>query len=307
MRIKKNKNGLTVVMYHHIVVRKKYFNGISFAKFKKQITYFKKNYNILSPKEFYEKLKKKTFNNDDCLITFDDGYQSQYHYAFNFLNSYNLKAFFFPMVLGCNSNKIHQVNKIHLLLKLSKNKQKLFEEIKFLIKNNNIKIFKNLKKIINNIKTKKFYDDSIDIIIKRLLQRDLPLKLREKICNKLFNELNIKKNAIKNMYMNDMQLKKLKENGHEIGVHTLNHFWLSNLKKTEQSREIKKCLETLRKKKLINKAWSFCYPFGDYNHLSIQILKKLNCTAAFSLKNKIQDIKKIKKFEICRIDCNEFL
>jgi peptidoglycan/xylan/chitin deacetylase (PgdA/CDA1 family) len=134
MRIKRNKNGLTVVMYHHIVVRKKYFNGISFAKFKKQITYFKKNYNILNPKEFYEKLKKKTFNNKDLVITFDDGYQSQYQYAFDFLNTHNLKAFFFPMVLGYNSNKIHQVNKIHLLLKLNKNKKKLFEKIKFLIK-----------------------------------------------------------------------------------------------------------------------------------------------------------------------------
>ena len=109
------------------------------------------------------------------------------------------------------------------------------------------------------------------------------------------------------MYMTDSQLKKLKKNGHEIGLHTLNHFWLSNLGKTEQKREITKCLETLRKKKLINQKWSFCYPFGDYNHFSIQILKKLNCNAAFAFKNKIQDIKKIKKFEICRIDCNEFL
>ena len=307
MKIKKNKNSFTVIMYHHITEGKKKFNGISFGEFKKQINYFRKNYNVLKPKEFYEKLKKGTFNNKDCVLTFDDGYQSQYKYAFNFLESYNLKAFFFPMMIGYNSNKIHQVNKIHLLLKLSKNKQILLEKIKFLIMSNNIKLFKKLNNIINKIKTKNFYDDSIDIIIKRLLQRDLPLKLREKICNKLFKELNIKKNTIKKMYMTDAQLKNLKQNGHEIGVHTLSHFWLSSLTKTEQMREIKICLEILRKKRLINQKWSFCYPFGDYNYSSIQVLKRLNCNVAFSVKNKVQDIKRIKKFEICRIDCNEFL
>ena len=39
---------------------------------------------------------------------------------------------------------------------------------------------------INKISTKSRYDDKNTIIIKRLLQHYLPLKIREKIINKLF-------------------------------------------------------------------------------------------------------------------------
>lgn len=307
MKIKEYKNSLLVIMYHHIVTKEEYFNGISFIKFEQQINYIRKNYNILNPFQFYEKIEKKKFDKKDCIITFDDGYQTQYKYAFKLLNKFNLKGFFFPMMLDNNCHKIHHINKIHFLLKSTNDKEKLLEEINFLIKKNNVKFFKKLKKIINNIETKNFYDNSIDIIIKRLLQRDLPLLLREKICNQLFSKIKIKKNILKKMYMTNTQLKNLKKKGHEIGVHTSNHFWLSNLTKKEQTLEIKKSINFLKEKKLLNKKWSFCYPFGDYNNSTIQILKSLNCSAAFAVKNKAQNIKKIKKYEISRIDCNEII
>ena len=106
--------------------------------------------------------------------------------------------------------------------------------------------------------------------------------------------------------MNDDHLLKLKSDGHEIGLHTLNHFWLSKLSKKEQFTELTKGLKLLKRKKLINKKWSCCYPFGDYNKETINILNKLNCKAAFTVKNKSQDINSFKKLEINRLDCNKF-
>lgn len=302
----KQKNYLTVVMYHQIVKNKKYFHGIGIKEFEKQMTYFKNKFNVLNPEEFYHKIKENKFRHKDCLITFDDGYYSQYKYGLNILNKHNIKAFFFPMVFGKKIIKIHHLNKIQLLIKLTKNKKNILEKIFLFTKKENLKIFNNLKKIIKKIKTKGFYDDNTDIIIKRLLQSELPKELREKICNKLFKKLNVNKHVLNNMYMNDDHLLKLKSDGHEIGLHTLNHFWLSKLSKKEQFTELTKGLKLLKRKKLINKKWSCCYPFGDYNKETINILNKLNCKAAFTVKNKSQDINSFKKLEINRLDCNKF-
>ena len=294
-------------MYHHIAKDNKFLYAINNKRFEQQIRYFKKNYNILKPGEFYNKLRENNFKKKDCILTFDDGYQSHYKYAYKTLNKYNLKGFFYPIMLGSVSSKIHPLNKIQIILKLSNDKIKILEEIKLFIKKNDEKTYKNLKKIIKKIKTKNFYDDATSIIIKRLLQRDLPFLLREKICDNLFKRIKFKKNSLKNFYMNDIQLRKLKKDGHEIGVHTKSHLWMSSLSELKQKKEINDSLEYLRRKKLIGKTWSFCYPFGDYNHLTIKILKKLNCSAAFAVKNEPMKTKKINKFELSRLDCNKFL
>ena len=174
-----------IVMYHHISKDKKYLNAIDPVKFEKQIKYFKQNYNVLTPSEFYEKIEKNTFNNKDCLLTFDDGYQSHFKYAFKILNKYDLKGFFFPMVYNSNPEYIHHLNKIQLILKTNKNKRKILNKIEEKMNIKNSKKFKNFSEIIKKIKTNNFYDKKIDIIIKRLLQRELPVPLRKKICNSL--------------------------------------------------------------------------------------------------------------------------
>ena len=307
MSIKKYKEKFIIVMYHCIVKNRDYFNGLNEVKFEQQIKYFKKNYNILNPNEFYKKLKEDSFSKKDCLLTFDDGYQSHFKYAYKILTKYKLKGFFFPIMLGYNSNKIHHINKIQLLLKLRKDKKKLFEEIKNLIKNENKKIYKKFDLLISKIERNKTYDSNTDLIIKRLLQRDLPILLREKICNNLFKKIKIKKEILKKFYMNDSQLIKLKKEGHEIGVHTKSHHWMSMLSETQQKKEIKNSLNYLKKKKIIDKRWTFCYPYGDYNVITKKVLKKLNCSAAFTTGNKPAMTKNIKKYDLCRLDCNEFL
>ena len=87
MRKIKFNNKFIIVMYHHISNNKKYLNAIDPIKFERQIRFFKKNFNVLSPNKFYEKIKKNKFDNRDCLLTFDDGYQSHYKYAFKILKN----------------------------------------------------------------------------------------------------------------------------------------------------------------------------------------------------------------------------
>lgn len=303
----KFKNKLLIIMYHQIIKNKKYFNGIKLSSFKNQILYFKKNYNILNPSEFYKKLKTKKFGKKDCILTFDDGYRSHYEYAYKILNKYNLKGFFFPIVLSSKISKLHLVNKVQLILKFNKNKIQLLNYIKNYIKKEDFKTYSKLQNVIKKINTSNFYDSKIEIIIKRLLQRDLPLYLRENICNNLFEKIKINREIIKKFYISNVELKKMKKAGHEIGVHTLNHHWLSKLNENTQTQEINRSVIKLKKMGLIKKNWSFCYPYGDYNKLTLKILTKLSCSAAFKIGNKPNNLKNIKKYELNRVDCNIFL
>ena len=82
--------------------------------------------------------------------------------------------------------------------------------------------------------------------------------------------------------------------------------WLSKLSKNDQFIELTKGLKILKRKKLINENWSCCYPFGDYNKDTLNILTKLKCKAAFTVKNKTQDINNFRKLEINRLDYNKF-
>jgi peptidoglycan/xylan/chitin deacetylase (PgdA/CDA1 family) len=54
---------------------------------------------------------------------------------------------------------------------------------------------------------------------------------------------------------------------------------------------------------------SFCYPYGyssSYNKNTIKILDELNVDDACVFDNKAQG-NKVKKYELSRIDCNQFL
>jgi len=120
----------------------------------------------------------------------------------------------------------------------------------------------------------------------------------------LFEKYVVNTKEYKQFYMSLKQLLKLKKDGNEIGLHTHNHYWLSSLGKQKQQEEIKKSYNYLLKKKLINKTqWSFCYPFGDYNKVTLKILKKLNCNAAFLTGNQLTNTKS-KPLMIKRLDCN---
>ena len=76
---------LRILNFHD--VQKKDFNN-----FKKIINKLKKEWNIISPKDFE---KKKFISKRSLLLTFDDGYKSQYYVAKQILEPLKIKAIFF--------------------------------------------------------------------------------------------------------------------------------------------------------------------------------------------------------------------
>lgn len=97
----RNKEKIPVLCYHNLATAEEKANfesekdwTIDVQNFEEQLKYLKKhNYKTLTIKEFYEwKQGKIELPHKSVLITFDDGFLSNYHYAFPLLKKYNMNA-----------------------------------------------------------------------------------------------------------------------------------------------------------------------------------------------------------------------
>ena len=133
------------VMYHYVrdIKKSKFPNikALDIQNFKNQLKFLKSNYNILSVEDFFHGIFPKN-NKKNCVLTFDDGYSDHYDYVFEILLKNNIKAAFFPPVDVVLSDRILDVNKIHLIL-ASTNENKILSRLKY--------YFEKEKNDINNI------------------------------------------------------------------------------------------------------------------------------------------------------------
>ena len=311
--IKTYNNKIYIVMYHYVREIKKSnypgIKGLEFSEFKNQINFFKKNFNILSNYDFIEILDKKVLpKKKSILLTFDDGYKDHYKYVFPILTKNKISANFYPPAICIKNKKVLDVNKIHFILEKERNREKILNLIFYYTK-------KILKKTPDQLKLKKInlksrYDDKTTVLIKRLLQNHLPLPIREKIVDKIFNDI-INKNESefsKKLYMSEKNLQELFKNGFTIGSHGYNHFWWEKITKVEQEREIKSSINYLKKIKVIDKNLSVCYPYGSFNSQTLIFMKKYN--VKFALTTKIGDVDKrniIHNYSLPRFDTKDFI
>ncbi|HET6226840.1 MAG TPA: polysaccharide deacetylase family protein [Bacteroidia bacterium] len=101
------KFGKRIIMYHGIdLLENKQFNGrfIGVKNFEEQIVYFKKNFNIVTLKDYAQgNFKPDMFN---IAITFDDGYQNNLKFAVPILEKQKVPASIFITGLNNTESKI---------------------------------------------------------------------------------------------------------------------------------------------------------------------------------------------------------
>lgn len=299
-------------MYHYVRSIKKSdypnLNGLEFSDFKKQILFFKKNFNLLSNDQFIEIINsKKLPKKKSILLTFDDGYLDHYQYVYPFLKKHNLSANFYPSIMCIKNKKVLDVNKVHFILEKEKNKEKILSLIFLYIKKYLNKTPEQIK--INKINLTSRYDDKKTILIKRLLQNHIPLPFREKIVNKLFGDIvNIsEKEFSEKLYMNKKHIQELYKNNFTIGSHGYNHYWWGKLNEDEQEIEIKKSINYLKKIQVFDKNFSVCFPYGSYNLQTLNLLNKYKIKFALTTEvGKVNNKNIANVLELPRFDTNDF-
>ena len=304
---------VTIIMYHYVrdLKNSRYpdIKGLDISLFYEQIEYLKKHYHFTTMETIIDSIKNNSSIPDkSVLLTFDDAYSDHFKYVFPFLEKHKIQGSFFPPVKAITDHTVLDVNKIHFILASEDDKSKIISEIK-----NEIDKYRK----DYNLKSFSFYYDKLDLdnrfdtsdvnFIKRLLQIELEESLRNIITNNLFEKIvGIDEDLFsKELYMDIEQIQCMNRNGMHIGSHGYDHYRLGSLDRQKQKVEIEKSLEFLTNIGSDKDNWTMCYPYGNYNDITIKLLKEYNCKLALTSQVNIADIKKHNKYTLPRLDTND--
>ena len=304
---------VTIVMYHYVrdFKNSKYpeIKGLDVSLFKEQIKYFKKHYNIITMEALIKAVNEQTtLPHKSLLLTFDDGYIDHYTCVFPVLVENGIQGSFYPPVKAITEHKVLDVNKIHFILAASGNTKILLKSVYKLLDyyrseyNLNSNLYYH-----NKLAKSNRFDTSETILIKRLLQVELPEKLRSIIIDSLFEEyIAISENSFsRELYLTIDQIKTMKHFGMHFGSHGFSHYWLNSLPKEEQEQEITKSKFFLLSIGVDENLLTMAYPYGGYNEETLALLSTNNFKLALTTNVNVADICTENKFSLSRLDVND--
>lgn len=272
-----NKKKLLVVQYHSLTKPDNpspLVTRLDEKTFRKQIEFLNKHYNILSMEQFvYIIDNEKKLPERSALITFDDGYRSNYKIAYPILKEQNTHATIFITVGYIGTQKLLWFDELYLLLIVAIEKAMPLQNI--------------LDVFSLNGKFEKF---SIDIIYP-IISNHLKSYTSSEILNKISELKSVVGLDIYSDIADDLKLltwEQIKEMHTSslihFGVHTYSHCILSHISDELMHEEIiqpKKIIE----EKLNCNVKTFCYPNGipevDFSYYHEDYLKKSFYSCAF--------------------------
>lgn len=284
--------------------------GLDVNIFRDQIQNIKKNYNIINGNELISAAlnSKKKLSQNSALLSFDDGYRDHFEHVFPILIKENIKGVFFPPASTVLDGQVLDVNKIHFILASVNNINDLVKAVKDMIYD--FDTGSSLKKIDEYWKQwakPSRWDSSEVMFVKRMLQKGLPLGVRTKITDILFQKFVTKdeEDFAAELYMSRDELIQLLDAGMTIGNHGYSHNWLNNMKENDQEEDINKALIFLEDLGVNTKNWIMCYPYGGYDKSLLKILRKKKCVIGLSLNEGIADLSIDDHMILPRIDAND--
>lgn len=310
-----NNDLLTIVAYHYVrkLEGSRYpeIKGLSIDNFVNQIQYIKRNYYVISANQLISAIDYgESLPPKSLVLTFDDGYADHFQNVYPILQAEGLSACFFPPVKCITQALVLDVNKIHFILAKVNDAKSLVKEI-----------FQNVVDYQSEYELfppefywRKFgshgrFDSPEVVFIKKMLQRELPTKLRTIVINKLFEKYITTDEAAfsEELYMSTAQLQLMVQNGMYVGSHGYEHVWLDTLSKEDQEREIDASLSFLSQLGSDTNRWIMCYPYGAYNDCLCEVLSSRQCVAALTTKKGLIPCEELSKNSLIlpRIDTND--
>jgi peptidoglycan/xylan/chitin deacetylase (PgdA/CDA1 family) len=301
---------VTIVMYHYVreLVHSRYPNikGLSLEKFNGQLDYLLKNYQFITTEQLVDHLYKgKSLPENAALLTFDDAYIDHFNHVFPILNRKGIQGSFYPPVQAIIEKKVLDVNKVHFILASVDDTTQLLNEIKiWLAEHPEIYHERSFHSLYAEYARANRFDPEEVIFIKRLLQMALPENVRLILTDYLFRLfIGIEESAFsRELYMNEEQIGCLIRNGMHIGSHGYAHYWLGTLPYEKQLDEIQRSKKQLLEWGVDSNYLTMCYPYGNYNNDTLNILEKEDFKLAFCTQVGVADTKKDERFTLPRLD-----
>lgn len=243
---------LTVLVYHKV----------NPDHFENQIKYLKEHYTLVSEQDVVDYFYSgKKLPENSVLLTFDDGYLNNYLYAYPVMKKYNVPGIIFLATSLIGKNSFAWYDVLDYVIRHTKKKHITFENVTYRLPDE----FDKLKKSL--------YHVSIT----------LPNEKRKKLVKDIIKQSGVvlpKKVPEEHAFMTWKQVREMTD-VIAFGAHTHTHPILPNVEREGIKKEIKQSCNEI-KKHIGKKVVSFCYPNGDYDQNSLDVLSELKLKLAFS-------------------------
>ncbi|RMF57192.1 MAG: hypothetical protein D6748_11725 [Calditrichaeota bacterium] len=272
LRLKKLKDKLLVLTYHGVMPEKyiekdhnyyAYRNVVSVEHFSQQVKFLKDHFHVVSLDELESEYLLKS-NKPKVLITFDDGFQNNYQYAFPVLAENHIPGHFFVTTGFIEDKKLLWTDQVTYLLLNTKRREFYLPD------------FFPQKLELNSVEQR----INASLVIRGELKKLTFERLKEVLhkLNEMFDDVDLSQaNPVRYRFMNWSEIKQMANEGMIIGSHTHNHALINVSDEVFFEKELNMSIEYLKKKANINCAY-LAYPNGTINDYQIQLfplLKKL--------------------------------
>jgi peptidoglycan/xylan/chitin deacetylase (PgdA/CDA1 family) len=297
---------LTIVMYHYVrpLQRTRFpgIKGLDVALFDEQLEYLVRNYSVVSMEAVLDALDGRAeLPPHPVLLTFDDGYLDHYTYVFPRLATRGIAGAFFPPAVSALERKVLDVNKIHFVLAGTTDVDALVTYVEKACAAQDIAALR------EKYWKPGAYDSAPVNYVKRMLQVALPEALRTKLAAELFARyVSADESAFaEELYATLEQLRHMVAAGMHVGSHGSTHRWFGSLTASEQEKDIDDSLHLLRAVGAPPDRYTMCYPYGDFNECTVEIVAARGFKAAVTTRVALADVSPGQRFALPRLDTND--
>lgn len=304
---------VTIVMYHYVrpIAASAWprIKGLEFAKFQGQLDYIQRHYSPITMEQLITAAAgAERLPANPILLTFDDGYSDHYHYAFKELAARGLSGAFFVPACAMIDRRILDVNRIHYILAAVEDPGSLAAHLDRAILDAadefGLPAPSALREAAGNLSR---WDTPEVAYVKRMLQDGLPAPLRRRLVDELFAKFvtSDPQSFAEELYLTIDQAREMADNCMHIGSHGESHERLALLDADLQRREIAESLRIFAAIGQSGRGFTFCYPYGSYDHRTVSILEDLGCSAAVTTRVALAEPDRLTLLELPRIDTND--
>jgi peptidoglycan/xylan/chitin deacetylase (PgdA/CDA1 family) len=308
-----------VLMYHRIadLLPDPFELAVSPLNFEEQLQVLKNNFSVLSVNEFVGQLHKRSYSSNSVCITFDDGYADNYYTARPLLEKYKCPATFYIATEFTNKTQHFWWDELQSLLLNTPKLPPLLAidiggiSIEYKLDNDGVLTAEQWEQQKNWLFTGQPITQRCELFT--VLWKQLkPLSFAEQqhVLIKLKYWAGKKSIDIDSSVMTDKQLRAIAGNPlFDIGIHTHTHPSLVFFSRNVQFQEIAGCKEYLETN-LGKRMNTISYPYGDYNDVTLSIVKEKAIKGAFTTNERVvtkrTDPLCIGRFQVKNWDGKEF-
>jgi len=269
------RRGITILAYHGVLDRSLPFDDwcfISQETFEEQIRYLSQHFNIVHLSDAVTMLDRGDIDKPTAVITFDDGYQNNYDFAFPILKKYNAPATIYLVSDQMNGTDTIWFCRLNQALADTRETSFSWNGMQFDLRTPagksaaSARIQHSLKGMINH---------RLNEEVKKLI-RALGSNPEQPVENHSPYRL-----------LSQTEIDEMRDSGLiEFGAHTCSHAILSRLSSDEQSREINECKTAIEA--MVGRSCDhFAYPNGstqDHDPVTAELIGKAGFVSCVNMR-----------------------